>query len=104
MRPHTAGPWRRAPGRLPGRDGPTRWLDAARAYAVGDLAEAAEIYAEIGSLPDEAFARLRTAETLVSHGTRSHADAQLLRALAFYRSVAATAYVLEGEALVAASA
>jgi hypothetical protein len=82
----------------------TRWLDAARAYAAGAFEEAADVYAEIGALPDEAFARLRGAETLVDAGRRVDADAQLQRALAFYRAVGATAYTREGEALLAASA
>jgi len=82
----------------------TRWLDAARAYATGEFEAAAEVYAAIGSVPDEAFARLRAAEALVAAGRRSEADAQLQQALAFYRSVGATAYIREGEALLAASA
>jgi tetratricopeptide (TPR) repeat protein len=38
---------------------PTPWLDAACAFAAGDAATAADRYATIGSLPDEAYARLR---------------------------------------------
>jgi hypothetical protein len=53
---------------------------------------------------DEAFFRLRAAEQLVDEGRRAEADEQLGRALAFYRSVCATRYVREGEALLAASA
>ena len=82
----------------------TRWLDAALAYAVGEFVEAADIHAEIGALSDEAFARLRAAEALVEAGRRADADAQLQQALAFYRSVGATAYFREGEGLLAASA
>jgi tetratricopeptide (TPR) repeat protein len=82
----------------------TRWLDAAAAYAAGDPAKAADTYAEMGSLPDEAFARLQAAQALLSDGRRADADAQLGRALAFHRSVGATRYVREGEALAAASA
>jgi tetratricopeptide (TPR) repeat protein len=81
-----------------------RWLDGARAYAAGAFEEAADVYAEIGSLPDEAYARLRAAEALVDAGRRAEADAQLQRALAFYRSVGATAYIREAESLFAASA
>jgi tetratricopeptide (TPR) repeat protein len=81
-----------------------RWLDAARAYAAGRFEEAADILAAIGAIPDEAFARLRAAEGLVHAGRRSEADDQLQRALAFYRSVGATAYIREGESLFAASA
>ena len=44
---------------------PSRWLDAARAFAGGDPARAARIYAEIGSRPDEAAARLAAAHRLL---------------------------------------
>jgi hypothetical protein len=64
----------------------------------------AEIYAETGSLPDEAFARLRAAEVLIGEGRRAQGDQELQRALAFYRSVNATAYIREGEALLARTA
>jgi class 3 adenylate cyclase/tetratricopeptide (TPR) repeat protein len=83
---------------------PTRWIEAARLYAGGDFAGAAELYAQIGSLLDEADARLRAAERLAGGDGREEADAQLERALAFYRSVGATRYVGEGEALLAESA
>jgi class 3 adenylate cyclase/tetratricopeptide (TPR) repeat protein len=82
----------------------TRWLDAARAYAAGRFEEAAAIHADIGSIPEEAFARLRAAGALVEAGRRAEADAQLQQALAFYRSVGATAYIREAEGLLAASA
>jgi tetratricopeptide (TPR) repeat protein len=81
-----------------------RWLDAARAYAARAFEEAADILADMGAIPDEAFVRLRAAEALVDAGRRAEADAQVQRALAFYRSVGATAYVREGESLFAASA
>jgi class 3 adenylate cyclase/tetratricopeptide (TPR) repeat protein len=82
----------------------TRWADAAAAYSAGAFEEAAEIYGDIGVLPDEAHARLRAAEALVEAGRRAEAEAQLQRALAFYRSVGATAYIHEAEGLFAASA
>jgi len=69
------------------------WLDAAKAFAAGDYTSAADIYADMGSLPDEADARLR-----------SGIEAEVLRALEFYRSVGATRYIRDGEALLAASA
>ena len=83
---------------------PTPWLQAATAIAVGEFEEAAKLYAGIGSLPDEAFARLRAAEHLFNAGRHTDANAQLQPALAFYRQVAATGYLREGDALVAASA
>jgi hypothetical protein len=71
----------------------TRWLDAACAVAAGDFDDAAGIYAEIGSLPDEALARLRAGS-----------EAEVRQALSFYGSVGATRYIQQGEALLAASA
>ena len=58
----------------------------------------------MGSRPDEAFVRLSAAEAIAAAGRRPEANVQLERALAFYRSVGATAYVREAEALFAASA
>jgi tetratricopeptide (TPR) repeat protein len=89
----------------PSRVGGTRpWAEAARLVLGGDFMGAAEVYAAMGSLPDEADARLRAARSLVDAGSRAEADAQLQRALAFYRSVGATRYLRQGEALLAASA
>ena len=48
--------------------------------------------------------RLRAAESLVAQGRRAEADVQLQKALAFYRSVGATRFIREGEALLAATA
>jgi hypothetical protein len=60
--------------------------------------------AGLGSVSFEMFYRLRAAEALVAEGRRAEADEQLRPALAFYRSVRATRYVQEGEALLAVSA
>jgi DNA-binding SARP family transcriptional activator/class 3 adenylate cyclase len=83
---------------------PTAWLDAAAAFAAGEFQQAADRYAAIGSLPDEAFARLQAAKRLLAEGRRPEATAQLRHALAFYHQVQASAYLAEGEALLAASA
>jgi DNA-binding SARP family transcriptional activator/class 3 adenylate cyclase len=83
---------------------PTPWLQAAAAMAAGRFEQAADIYAQIGSLPDEAFARLRAAQHLIAAGQRAEASVQLQRALGFYREVRADAYLREAEALLAASA
>jgi len=82
----------------------SRWRDVAEAVLAGDFRGAAEILAEAGAAAFEAFYRLRAAEAFVAEGRRAEADEQLHRALAFYRSVGATRYVREGEALLAASA
>ncbi len=54
---------------------------------------AAAVLGEMGDVADEAYARLR-----------SGLDAEVRRALEFYRSVGAMRYVREGESLLAASA
>jgi hypothetical protein len=51
-----------------------------------------------------AEARLRAAEALTAEGRSAEAQVQLEQALAFYRSVGATAYVRRAEALLRASA
>jgi class 3 adenylate cyclase/tetratricopeptide (TPR) repeat protein len=83
---------------------PNPWREAAAAYASGDFRRAAEVYEGIGARPEEAYARLRAAESFVREDRRTEADAELQRALSFWRSVGATAYVREGEALLAESA
>ena len=80
------------------------WTEAARAYLDRDFAGAAEILARVGAKPDEAEARLRAAERLAAEGRRAEADEELARAIDFYRSVGATRYVREAEALRAAPA
>jgi len=80
------------------------WAEAAAAICVGDFLAAAETCREIGYRPGEAYARLRTARELVEEGRRAEADAELQRALGFWREVGAARYVREGEALLAASA
>jgi class 3 adenylate cyclase/tetratricopeptide (TPR) repeat protein len=82
----------------------TRWIAAAKRYVSGEFVRAAEIYHDAGSLPDEAFARLRAAEALIGDGRRTEGDHQLQRALAFYGPVEARIYLREGEALLARTA
>jgi hypothetical protein len=82
----------------------TPWLEAASAYAAGDFTRSAEIYEETGAGPDAAYARLRAAESFAEQGRRAETDAELESALAFWRAAGATAYVRQGEALLAESA
>ena len=82
----------------------TKWSDAAHALLRGDFLTAAEISYDIGNLDDEALARLRAAEQFVAEGRRVEADEQLSQSLAFWRSVGATRYIREGEALLAKTA
>jgi class 3 adenylate cyclase len=78
----------------------TPHVDAAEALARGDFLAAAAIYAKMGSLPAEAYARLRAAAQLADAGQRREAEQQLQPALAFWRSVNATRHVREAEALI----
>jgi class 3 adenylate cyclase len=78
---------------------PTAWRDAARMAAAGHLAVAADSYEAIGSLPDEAFARLFATHALVKRGCHDDASDQLEKALTLYKSVGATRYIREAEAL-----
>ena len=65
---------------------------------------AAEVYAEVGAVPDEAEARLRAAAALVDAGDASSAELQLDRSLQLFRSLGARARIADAEALVASSA
>jgi hypothetical protein len=58
----------------------------------------------MGAVAQEAYARLAAGRQLADAGRRAEASEHLRRALAFYRSVSARRYVLEGETLLAASA
>jgi hypothetical protein len=80
------------------------WLQAAAAVARGQRQEGADRLAVLLVRPVEAAVRLRAAERLVADGRRAEADEQLQKALAFYRSVGATRYIREAEALLAATA
>ena len=84
--------------------GPTPWHEAARRYASGDLTGAADTYAVIGTVPDEAHSRLKAAEHFVAVGDRAAADVQLRLALSVFAQLGATAWTAEAEALLAESA
>jgi class 3 adenylate cyclase/tetratricopeptide (TPR) repeat protein len=80
------------------------WVQAAMSFAAGDLEAAADVCAAIGAVTEEARDRLWLAEALIGQNRRADGEIHLQRALAFYRSVGATRYIREGEALFAASA
>jgi class 3 adenylate cyclase/tetratricopeptide (TPR) repeat protein len=73
----------------------TRWLAAALAFVAGDFVGAADLYAEIGSRPDEAYARLLA-------GLAGDRD-QLSEALDFFRAVDAVRYTARAEAALASA-
>jgi DNA-binding SARP family transcriptional activator/tetratricopeptide (TPR) repeat protein len=77
---------------------PSRWLDGARAFAGGDPVRAARIYAEIGSRPDEAAARLGAARTLLA-SRPAEGRTELERAIAFFREAGATAQLDQAKEL-----
>ena len=68
------------------------------------MKRAAGIFRKMGAAANEARCRLWLAEELIRQHRRPEADVELQRALAFYRSVAATRYIREGEVMLAASA
>ncbi len=65
----------------------------------GDYVGAADLMEQIGILSAEADARKLAVTRLEGEGRRQEAEDQLERALAFYRSVGATRYIRECEAL-----
>jgi class 3 adenylate cyclase len=83
--------------RLPARSG--MWGEAATLIGRGEFGAAADLLGRQGLRSEEAYTRLRAAETGVPD-----AKAQLEQALAFYRSVGASSYVRRGEELLPASA
>jgi predicted DNA-binding transcriptional regulator YafY len=80
------------------------WAEAATAIADGDLVCAADVLGGTELTSEEAYARLRAAELLASQGRNAEAQFHLERALSFYRSVGATAYLRRAEAVMPASA
>jgi class 3 adenylate cyclase/tetratricopeptide (TPR) repeat protein len=81
----------------------TRRMRAARLALRGRVVEAADEFAKIGGMAEEAAVRLLAARRLIEAGRRTEGDAQLHRALAFYRAVGAVQVVREAEALLAAA-
>jgi tetratricopeptide (TPR) repeat protein len=79
----------------------SRWLEAGLAFARGRVEEAAEICARMGVVPCEAYARLLAGERLLADGKPEAAALQLHQALAFHRTVGASAYIRRAEALLA---
>jgi class 3 adenylate cyclase/tetratricopeptide (TPR) repeat protein len=81
--------------------GRTLWLEAGTAFARADFLSAAELFSRIGSRPDEALARLRSAQSLMESGHGTAARVELERAVAFYSAVDAAAQLSEAERLIA---
>jgi class 3 adenylate cyclase/tetratricopeptide (TPR) repeat protein len=82
----------------------SQWKEAALAFAEGDFGRAAELFVNWEATTFEAEARLFAGEQLIADGHRREGEAEVERALEFFRSVGATFYVERGEALLAKSA
>ncbi len=80
------------------------WAAAALAMLDERYEVAAGILDQMGDVADQAYARLLAAERHAAAGRPAEANDELDRALAFYRSVGATRYIRQAEALLAASA
>ena len=77
------------------------WQKAAVAALSGDFVKAADIFADGGAIAIEAGERFWAAHELLEAGRRAEAEEQLEKALAFYRTVGATFFIEQGEALLA---
>jgi tetratricopeptide (TPR) repeat protein len=80
------------------------WYEAATAIAGGRLDVAAGILQDIGSLSNEALARLLWAERLADQGRHDEAEPHLERALEIYRAEGATNRINQAEAISARAA
>jgi tetratricopeptide (TPR) repeat protein len=78
-----------------------RWRQVILLGLDGDFAAAAAIYAEMGNPTLEARARLDAGALLIEQGDREAGEAELRKALAFYRSVDAAHFVEKAELLLA---
>jgi tetratricopeptide (TPR) repeat protein len=83
---------------------PSPFRDLLTELAADDPAAAAERLAESGWRGEEALMRLRAGERYLEEGRRAKGEAELARALDFFRSVQATAYLREAEQILARSA
>jgi class 3 adenylate cyclase/tetratricopeptide (TPR) repeat protein len=81
----------------------SRWLEAAKAAAEDDFARAADVYAAIGSLPDELLSRLGAVRQALARGRRAEADAVLASLLPALERLEARRYLADGELLLAAA-
>ena len=77
----------------------TAWARAGLALVGGDYERAGDLFYEIGDLERAADSRLLAGEKLIAAGRGEDAQIQLEQALAFFRSVGATRYIREAEAL-----
>jgi hypothetical protein len=69
-------------------------------HITGQPGLAADLYAAIGSRPDEAYTRLEAARQHIATNRAVEANTELAVAIAFYREVRADAYLAEAKQLV----
>ena len=74
------------------------WRQAVLAVLDEDYERAASIFNRVGHV-DEGYARLRDGERHLAEGRPAEADVRLREAIAYFRPLAATAYVRRAEAL-----
>jgi len=84
--------------------GPSRWLDAARAFAAGDFDRAVEVCEDIGEPWVTACVRLQAARWLLEAGRPDEARAHLDPVFDYYRSAGAVRWLREAEQLAGAAA
>jgi hypothetical protein len=72
---------------------PGHFKDAAIAELHGDFGRAAGIFGDLAFATKEAGTRLRLAQDLIDADRRAEGEAELQKALAFYRSVGATFFI-----------
>ncbi|MGH3143948.1 MAG: ATP-binding protein, partial [Gaiellales bacterium] len=83
---------------------PSRWRELMELGLDRRFREAIELLDDMGIVAAAAMARLQFAEELIGSGRRAEGEAELEKALAFYRSAGAKFYIQRGEALLAKSA
>jgi tetratricopeptide (TPR) repeat protein len=83
---------------------PSAFKEGAAAELEGDPERAAAVFSELGFVSREADSRLYAAQNLIDAGRRAEGEAELQKALAFYRSVGATFFIQRAERLLAESA
>ncbi|MDQ2964964.1 MAG: AAA family ATPase [Chloroflexota bacterium] len=76
-----------------------KWRDLFTLLAASRLADAASVADEIGLRPTAALLRLHAAENFIVEGRPGEGRPHLIVALEFWRSVGATRYIREAEAL-----
>jgi ATP/maltotriose-dependent transcriptional regulator MalT len=82
---------------------PTPWVEAAQALVEGRPSEAGDRLEAMGARAEAALVRLRAGQALLEDNRPSEAAEQLDRAVEFFRSVGATAYLEEAEPLLGAA-